>query len=147
MCIWLALPSIFSPNERILLNAHGSVEQPINGKGQLYLTDRRMLLVHKSGLIIKREMPLLDVEISQISYVKTQGTLRKVLALGVKSSGGQVAHYKVHVRTPETWVAQIMNMGTNGQKYAQDPSSKACQHCGENIPAVARFCAECGRPQ
>ena len=141
------MPSIFSPNERILLNAHGSVEQPINGKGQLYLTDRRLLLVHKSGLVIKRELPLLDVEISQISYIKTQGTLRKILALGVKSNGGQVAHYKVHVRTPEAWVARIMNMGANVQKSAQEPSSKACQHCGETIPAESRFCAECGKPQ
>jgi hypothetical protein len=138
----IVLSSIFSPDERILLSAHGSVEQPINGRGDLYLTDRRLVLIHRSGLIIRRETPLLDVELSQVSYVKAQGTLRRVLVLGVRSNGGQVSAYKVHVGAPDSWVAQIHSLKMTGNS-----ASKYCDQCGKKIEFDAKFCAACGKEQ
>ncbi len=104
------MSSTFGPDEKVVLSGRGSIDQPISGDGEIYLTDKRLLLIHKAGMIRKRETPLLDIEIGQISYVKSEGTLRKVLVLGVKGTGGQILTYKIHVPNPDSWVAQIFNL-------------------------------------
>jgi hypothetical protein len=104
------MSSMFSPDEKVILSGKGSMEQPVTGHGELYLTDKRLFLAHKAGLIRKRETPLLDVEIGQITYAKAEGALRKVLVLGVRGTAGQVLSYKMHVSAPDAWVAQVYNL-------------------------------------
>ncbi len=107
---------IFSPGESIIIKARGRVEQPIEGSGEIYLTNRRILLVHRAGMIRKRETPLLDVKIEQVSYFKVEGLLRKVLVLGVISNAGVVISYKVHVPAPESWASALFSLKRESQK-------------------------------
>ncbi|MBI2183394.1 MAG: hypothetical protein HYU39_00385 [Thaumarchaeota archaeon] len=104
------MSTVFGPDETVLLSSKGSMEQPVSGSGEFYLTTRRLLLVHKSGLIRKRETPLVDIGIDEISYFKVEGILRKVLVLGVRLQGGRIQAYKVHVRNPESWKTHIFNL-------------------------------------
>jgi hypothetical protein len=148
---------MFSPDERMILSAKGSLEQPITGKGELYLTDKRLFLVHKSGLITKRETPLVDMRISEINYVKVEGSLRKVLVLGVRGTGGIIVAYKIHVSAPESWSAQIYSLkGGSAISPTQIPQSapvpivplgavsRFCSSCGQQVKLEARFCSACG---
>lgn len=156
------MSSMFSPDERVLLSGKGSIEQPITGSGEMYLTDKRIFLAHKSGLITKRETPLLDVEVGQVTYAKTEGSLRKVLVVGVRGTGGQVITYKIHVGGPESWVSQIYNLkGGAGvgatprasvqaaapQPMADSTGTRFCKHCGKQIDSDSTFCSACGKPQ
>ncbi|MEM3857159.1 MAG: zinc ribbon domain-containing protein [Thermoprotei archaeon] len=162
------MSSMFSPDEKITLSGKGSIEQPIMGHGELYLTNKRLFLVHKTGLISKRETPLLDVEIGQITYCKSEGTLRKVLIVGVRGSAGQVLAYKIHVSGPDAWVAQIYNLKGGGagpsaqtlsqqsqpwQQAVTDPVSrttsnnKFCKYCGKQMSLDSVFCPACGKQQ
>ena len=100
---------IFSPDEKVILSGKGSIEQPIKGKGEIYLTNKRILLIHKSGLIRKRETPLIDIRIDQISYAKVEGFISKVLVIGVPH-GGTVVAYKIKVPQPDSWVAEILRL-------------------------------------
>ena len=100
---------IFSPDEKIILGARGTMEQPINGSGELYLTTKRLILIHKSGFIRKRETPLVDIRLDQISYVKVEGLLRKTLVIGVPH-GGSIIAYKIRVPNPESWQAEIYRL-------------------------------------
>ncbi len=100
---------IFSPDEKVILSGKGSIEQPIKGKGEIYLTNKRLLLIHKSGLIRKRETPLIDIRIDQISYAKVEGFISKVLVIGVPH-GGTVIAYKIKVPQPDSWVAEILRL-------------------------------------
>ena len=105
---------IFSPDEKVILSAKGSIEQPVRGKGELYLTNKRIVLIHKSGFIRKRETPLVDIRLDQISYVKVEGMLRKTLVIGVPH-GGNVIAYKIRVQNPESWQAEIYRLRTQQQ--------------------------------
>jgi hypothetical protein len=152
---------MFSPDERVLLSGKGSIEQPMAGNGEMYLTDKRIFLAHKSGLIKKRETPLLDVEVSQVTYAKTEGSLRKVLVVGVRGTGGQVITYKIHVSGPQSWVSQIYSLkggaGVGARAEAavqpahQGPAGSSgarfCKHCGNEIDADSTFCSACGKHQ
>lgn len=102
---------VFAPDEKIILSGKGTIEQPIKGKGEIYLTNKRVVLIHKSGLIRKRETPLVDIHIDQISYAKVEGLLFKVLVIGVPH-GGTVIAYKIKVPNPDSWVAEIMRLKT-----------------------------------
>jgi zinc-ribbon domain len=154
------MSSMFSPDEKVVLSSKGSLEQPIKGSGELYLTDKRLFLVHKSGLISKRETPLLDVRIGEVSYVKVEGSLRKVLVVGVRGTGGQILAYKVHVPAPESWSAQIYNLKGGGSTTAwpapiidEKPlpsqtasrASRFCSNCGQPANQGAKFCPSCGQ--
>ena len=66
-------------------------------------------MIHKSGFIRKRETPLIDVKLENISYAKAEGLLRKVLVSGVHQ-GGLITAFKIHVKNPEAWVANIYNL-------------------------------------
>jgi hypothetical protein len=101
---------IITPGEKIILSDQGTIEQPIEGSGELYLTNKRLLLIHKSGIIRKRETPLIDILLTQISYVKTEGFLRKALVIGVRERGGGIIAYKIHVNHPDSWMAKIYNL-------------------------------------
>lgn len=154
------MSSVFSPDENPVLSGHGSIEQPIAGSGELYLTDQRLMLVHKSGFISKRETPLLDVTIGEISYVRVEGSLRKVLVVGVRASGGKVQVYKIHVGQPKAWAAQLFNL-KNGKRSSPEQQEQAaipppkqtqtgrisnlfCSQCGQGLNTSAKFCSECG---
>jgi hypothetical protein len=157
---------LFGPDEPVLLSRHASIEQPVSGNGMLYLTDRRLILIHKSGLLRKTETPLLDLTVDEISYVRVEGTLWKVLVIGARTQGGRVVAYKVHAQNPEIWKAQIYSLkGSLGgirfvpprnppsalnqdSRIAQAPqASKFCIDCGHRLPPEAAFCSSCGGPQ
>ncbi len=104
---------IFSPDEKIILQGKGRVEQPVEGSGELYLTNKRLVLIHKSGFLRKKETPLLDIRISQISFVKVEGLLSKALVIGVPH-GGTVVTYKIKVSKPEVWQAEIYKLMSGG---------------------------------
>ncbi|MGC8988438.1 hypothetical protein [Infirmifilum sp.] len=97
---------IFSPGEKVILSGKGRVEQPIRGEGELYLTNKRIVLIHRTGLIRKRETPLVDIRLDQISYAKVEGLLSKVLVIGIPQ-GGTVIAYKIKVSNPDSWLAAI----------------------------------------
>ena len=140
------MSSVISPDENLVLSGHGSIEQPIAGSGELYLTDQRFMLVHKSGLISKRETPLLDVTIGEISYVKVEGSLRKVLVVSVRASGGKVQAYKIHVGQPEAWAAQIYNLKSGKRAVPQAQTMAMPAQAQPSAPAPGRFCSQCGLP-
>jgi len=98
---------IFAPGENIILSGKGKIEQPIVASGEAYLTNRRLLIIQKSGLIRKRETPLVDIRIDMISYAKVEGLLSKVLVIGVPQ-GGSLITYKIKVPHPESWLSQIL---------------------------------------
>ena len=100
---------ILSPTERVLISGSAKIEQPIAGRGEAYLTDKRLVVIHKSGFIRKRETPLLDIRLDQISYVKVEGILSKVLVVGI-SQGGKVIAYKIKVPHPDSWMSTIYNI-------------------------------------
>jgi len=100
---------MFAPDEKIILSGKGTLEQPIKGKGEIYLTNKRLVLIHKSGLIRKKETPLVDIHIDQISYAKVEGFISKVLIVGVPH-GGTVVAYKIKVSNPDAWMAEIMRL-------------------------------------
>jgi zinc-ribbon domain len=153
------MSSMFSPDEKVILSAKGSLEQPIRGSGEIYLTDKRMFLVHKSGLISKRETPLLDIPINEVTYAKVEGALRKVLVVGVRGSGGQVLAYKIHLSTPESWSAQIYSLKggsavstatttqvLSGPHLQSVGVTRFCSNCGVPVKREAKFCSSCGGP-
>lgn len=98
---------IFIPGETVVLSGKGKIEQPIRASGEAYLTTRRLLIIQKSGLLRKRETPLLDIHLNMISYAKVEGILSKVLVIGVPQ-GGTVITYKIKVPHPESWLSQIL---------------------------------------
>jgi len=118
------MAAIFSPDENVILKARGHVEQPIEGSGEIYLTNKRLLLLHRSGMIRKKETPLLDVKMDMISYFKVEGILRKVLVLGVVSNAGIVITYKIHVPSPESWSSVLFNLKKgNNTKPSEQPKA------------------------
>ena len=141
------MSSVISPDENLVLSGHGSIEQPIAGSGELYLTDQRFMLVHKSGLISKRETPLLDVTIGEISYVIVEVILRKVLVVSLRAVGGKVQAYKIHVGQHEAWAAQISNL-KSGKRAVPQPQTVAMptQAQTPTAPSPSRFCSQCGLP-
>jgi hypothetical protein len=102
--------SFLYPGEEVIISGEGSVEQVFVGKGELHLTAKRLFLAHRSGLVRKRETPLLDVEIGQVSYAKTEGMLTKVLVVGVRGTAGQVLAYKFKVPRADEWAEQILRL-------------------------------------
>jgi len=110
----MAESMFFGPGESVILSGKGQIEQPVNGGGVLYLTNHRLFLIHKSGIIRKREIPLLDLPLTDISYVRTEGSLRKVLIVGARSANGLVTAYKVHVANPDSWAAGITSTRAKG---------------------------------
>ena len=60
-------------------------------------------------MIRKRETPLVDIHIDQISYAKVEGFISKVLVIGVPH-GGTVIAYKIKVPHPDSWVAEILRL-------------------------------------
>lgn len=101
--------AIFTPDEKLILSAKCSIEQPIEGKGEAYLTNKRLLVVQKTGLIKKQETPLVDIRIDQISYVKVEGLISKVLVIGVPH-GGSVITYKIKISNPKLWASEIYRL-------------------------------------
>lgn len=118
------MAAILLPDENVILKARGRVEQPIEGSGEMYLTNKRLLLLHRSGVIRKKETPLLDVKMDMISYFKVEGMLRKVLVLGVVSNAGIVITYKIHVSSPESWSSVLFNL-KKGSGIRPSEQSKA----------------------
>ncbi len=100
---------IFDPDEKLILSSKARIEQPVKGSGEAYLTNKRLVLIHKSGLIFKKETPLVNIWLSEISYAKVEGLLSKVLVIGV-THGGTVIAYKIKVSNPESWLAEIYNL-------------------------------------
>ncbi len=158
---------MFGPDEPVLLSRHASIEQPVSGSGTLYLTDRRLILIHRSGRIRKTETPLLDLTLEEISYARIEGTLWKVLVIGARTQGGRVITYKIHAQDPQVWKAQIYSLkgGGGGIKFVpprtpqsalaealhipqpQRTTNKFCTDCGHALPLEAAFCSLCGSPQ
>lgn len=147
-----------SPSEMVILNSHGSIEKPVKGHGQLYLTDKRLVLVHRSGLIKIKETPVLDIEIPQISYSKIEGTIRRALVLGVKAGNGQVVAYRIRVAHEEKWHSEINTLkgGKNESDAPEFPKTERvsdsideaayCGQCGKKT-LDSNFCPNCGEPQ
>lgn len=157
---------MFSPDEKVVLSDKGSIRQPVQGRGEIYLTDKRLFLAHKSGLVKKRDTLLLDVEIGQMTYAKVEGTLRKVLVVGVRGTAGMVLAYKIHVSDPDAWVSQIYDIKGGGGHRPASPQpvqatqlpraeasgsaisgAKFCRHCGKQIAPDSMYCSNCGRQQ
>jgi len=105
------MSSVLFPGEKIILSGKASIEQPISGDGEAYLTDKRLVIIHKSGLIRKKETPLVDIRLDQISYAKVEGWLSKTLVIGVPQ-GGTIIAYKIKVSNPDSWLAAIMQQRT-----------------------------------
>jgi hypothetical protein len=145
-----------SSGEKVILNDHGSVLKPIQGSGQLYLTDRRVVLIHRSGFVRTKETPLLDIEIPQISYLRIEGLLKRSLVLGVKAGNGQIVPYKIHVSREEKWHSEIYGLkGGSSEKTppiypkiegsgGKQRVSKYCEDCGEEVKFESKFCPSCG---
>ncbi len=138
------------------MNDRGSVVKPIQGHGQLYLTDRRVFLIHKSGFVKIKETPVLDIEIQQISYSRIEGLLRRTLVLGVKAGNGQIVPYRIHVSREEKWHSEIHGL-KSGYMETTSPVqdklehvgdeghvSKYCRKCGEEVLSASKFCPNCG---
>ncbi len=158
---------MFGPDEPVLLSRHASIEQPVSGSGRLYLTDRRLILIQRSGRIRKTETPLFDLTLEEISYARIEGTLWKVLVIGARTQGGRVVTYKIHAQDPQAWKAQIYSLKGVGAGIRFVPSrtppsaltealqapqpkqmtSKLCTDCGHALPLEAAFCSSCGSPQ
>src|SRR5438132_13491426 len=133
----------------------------------LYLTDRRLILIHRSGVVRKPQAPLLGLTLDEISYVRVEGSLWKVLVIGARTQGGRVVTYKVHAQNPGVWKAQIYSLkGSLGgirfipprtppSRLDQVPriaqpeqqATKFCIDCGHGLPPEAAFCSSCGGPQ
>ncbi|MDG6931746.1 MAG: zinc ribbon domain-containing protein [Nitrososphaerota archaeon] len=137
--------SVLFPNEKVVLSYSASVEQPVRGKGELYLTDRRLLLVHRSGVMRKRETALFDISFDKVSYLKVEGLIRKALVIGVTSQGGAVITYRVRVPDPTVLVAKFNEVAVNTP--TAKPQFKRCVSCARKIPADAEFCPYCGERQ
>ncbi len=101
---------IFGPDEKVILSDKGRIEQPFKQGGEIYLTTKRLLLIQKSGLIKKKEIPLVDITIDNISYAKVEGRLSKTLVLGITEKAGRIITYKVKVKDPDAWLAEIYRL-------------------------------------
>lgn len=142
------MSSLLYPGEEVILSGEGSVEQVFVGKGELRLTAKRLFLVQRSGLVRKREAPLLDVELGQVSYAKTEGMLTKVLVVGIRGNAGQVLAYKIKVPRSDEWVEQILKLKGGGVAASPPPSDpQSCRHCGEKLALGSTFCPACGKAQ
>jgi hypothetical protein len=150
--------SLLYPGEEVIMSGESSVEQVFVGKGELHLTAKRLFLAHRSGLVRKRETLLLDAEMGQISYAKTEGLVSKVLVVGVRGTAGQVLAYKIKVPRADAWVEQILRLkGGEGTAPMSLPSFKpvsptwsdpgSCRHCGGKIAPGSAFCPACGKAQ
>ena len=158
---------IFGPDEPVLMSRRASIEQPVSGSGTLYLTDRRLILIHRSGHIRKTETPLLDLTIEEISYARIEGTFWKALVVGARTQGGRLVTYKIHAQNPQVWKAQIYSLKGGGRGIRFIPprtppsalsealhaplprptTTKFCTDCGQGLPPEAAFCSSCGRLQ
>jgi hypothetical protein len=116
------------------------------------------VLVHKSGLISKKETALLDVRLDEVSYAKVEGAIGKALVVGVRETGGQILPYRVHVSGPASWSAQISSFRGGPQRPLLEfhrlhhllPCNRMpCRrgsNCGQQLEPDGKFCAACGRP-
>ena len=143
--------SFLESGEKVILNSHGAVTRPISGHGRLYLTDRRLLLVHRSGLVKVKETPVLDIGIPQISFSKIEGMLRRSLVLGVKSGNGQVVSYKIRVNREEKWSLEINALKGSAESVALGfpglitaSGDEFCGRCGEQTTSYSKYCSNCG---
>ncbi len=138
------MPTFF-PGERVIISYPASVEQPVKGRGELFLTDKRLLLVHRSGLIMKKETVLFDIAFNQVSYLRSEGIIRKSLAIGVTSQGGIVITYRIRIHDPEMLVTKFNEVAAGSP--AARPQFKRCTSCARKIPYDAEFCPYCGERQ
>ena len=150
----------FGPDEQVVMQGSCSIEQPLEGKGIMYLTTKRLILIHRSGMISRKETPLLDLPLRDISYVRVEGTVFKTLIVAARAMGGTLVAYKMHTQRTGAWAERISSVSSSpgATGLPMPPSSppmpatlqagsKYCVTCGQTLPPQAKFCSNCGKPQ
>ncbi|HYB45601.1 MAG TPA: zinc ribbon domain-containing protein [Nitrososphaerales archaeon] len=163
--------------ERVERSAKATLLEPTKTKGQLYLTERRLAMVRKEGLIRKKEVAVFDLPLGSVSFARTEGLISKKLIVAASSADGRVLPYKIEVGKTKSWSEAISNLkrgpaapgapmppssyqqyqpaAPSYQQYqtpaVQPPAgteaTKYCIQCGERIPSRAGFCPRCGQRQ
>ena len=79
--------------------------------GNLFLTNKRLIFEHVSGLFSKRVYVTLDLPLEGISNVSVEGTFKKKVVVHAKK--GFVSSFPIHlefiVKDPSQWQSKIMS--------------------------------------
>jgi hypothetical protein len=100
------LPHFFGTDEALIKEGSCHIEQPGRGGGKLFLTARRLILISRRGFISVKETPLLDAQLPDISYVRVEGSVFRVLVVGVRKAG-ETAAYRISIQNPSSWMEAI----------------------------------------
>lgn len=150
--------------ERVERSAKATLSEPTKTKGQLYLTDRRLAMVRKEGLIRKKEVPVFDLPLGSISFARSEGIISKKLVVAAGSADGRVSTYKIEVGKTKSWSEAISNLKRGPgapippQSYQQyQPAAPAATATPQSYqqyqtPAVqppagtesTKYCIQCG---
>ena len=91
----------------MIFSSRCRVEQPTECSGELYLTERRLIMIRSSGLLRRRAEVFFDEALQDISLVRSDGILRKAVTLSVRRPQGSVVTYRLKVPSAEVWASHI----------------------------------------
>lgn len=79
---------------------------------------------------------------ASLGFLTVKAVLEIDAAVGVDSSR------PVSVTTPSpSMTPEMMGKVSTPMYKVAEPDTKSCMQCGAKIPAVAKFCTKCGKPQ
>jgi len=120
--------------ERVERSAKATLLEPTKTKGQLYLTDRRLAMVRKQGLIRKKEVSVFDFPLGSISSARTEGLISKKLVVAAGSADGRVWTYKIEVGKTKAWSEAIGNLKRGSVAPSAPASSPSYQPYQPAVP-------------
>jgi hypothetical protein len=123
--------------------------------GNLFLTNKRLIFEHQSGIFTKRVYVTLDLPLEGVSNVTTEGTIGKKLVVYAKS--GFVSDFPVRldfsVRDPKQWQSSIASTRARAKETIKEKEiikekevivKVRCPYCHNLYDETSDKCPYCG---
>lgn len=98
-------------NERIIKSSRVKIVDPSIGSGQLYLTNKRLIITRKFDIFRKYEDILISENLENIDSVKIKGFISKLLVIYIRTANIMKV-IKLKINEPEDWQLSIIYQKT-----------------------------------